>query len=234
MVFNQDFLAHHGIKGQKWGVRRFQNEDRTLTEEGKERYSKGERLASKLYKEAQKVEPKITEDVKDAISKSKATIYGLEHLLKTAESTARKIKADSQEKKISVEEASKGIKDSVRYTSVSDDNNYASDYRSIREALSRKGYTEVRCRNYFDLYRKGEAHHKQITSVFEDKNGRKFELQFQTESSIKAKELKTPLYEESRVPSVSEKKKKELVKQMDKLMGDVPDPKGVFGIKSHG
>ena len=32
-------LYHHGIKGQKWGVRRFQNEDGTLTEKGKERYS---------------------------------------------------------------------------------------------------------------------------------------------------------------------------------------------------
>ena len=33
-------LYHHGILGQKWGVRRFQNLDRTLTEEGKKRYSK--------------------------------------------------------------------------------------------------------------------------------------------------------------------------------------------------
>lgn len=33
-------LCHWGIKGQKWGVRRFENPDGTLTEEGKNRYNK--------------------------------------------------------------------------------------------------------------------------------------------------------------------------------------------------
>lgn len=36
------YLAHHGILGQKWGVRRYENEDGTLTEEGKKRYSRSE------------------------------------------------------------------------------------------------------------------------------------------------------------------------------------------------
>lgn len=31
-------LSHHGIKGQKWGVRRFQNPDGSLTPEGRRRY----------------------------------------------------------------------------------------------------------------------------------------------------------------------------------------------------
>lgn len=34
------YIAHHGIKGQKWGVRRYQNPDGTLTELGKKRYVK--------------------------------------------------------------------------------------------------------------------------------------------------------------------------------------------------
>lgn len=34
---NYYILEHHGIKGQKWGVRRFQNKDGTLTAEGRQR-----------------------------------------------------------------------------------------------------------------------------------------------------------------------------------------------------
>ena len=39
-------LRHHGIKGQKWGVRRYQNDDGSLTPIGKLRYG-----TSKDYQE---------------------------------------------------------------------------------------------------------------------------------------------------------------------------------------
>lgn len=33
-----EYICHHGIKGQKWGIRRYQNADGSLTEEGRRRY----------------------------------------------------------------------------------------------------------------------------------------------------------------------------------------------------
>ena len=40
-MYKDDYLYHHGIKGQKWGVRRYRNEDGSLTSAGKKRYYTG-------------------------------------------------------------------------------------------------------------------------------------------------------------------------------------------------
>lgn len=52
-------LYHHGIKGQRWGVRRYQNDDGTLTAEGRARYGidengKMSKEGKKLYKQDEK------------------------------------------------------------------------------------------------------------------------------------------------------------------------------------
>lgn len=38
---NYEYIAHHGIKGQKWGVRRYQNPDGSLKPAGRKRRSDG-------------------------------------------------------------------------------------------------------------------------------------------------------------------------------------------------
>lgn len=35
-----NYLSHHGIKGMKWGIRRFQNKDGSLTPAGKKRQAR--------------------------------------------------------------------------------------------------------------------------------------------------------------------------------------------------
>lgn len=51
----EEDLMHHGIKGMKWGIRRYQNEDGSLTSTGKVRYAKKEwKNASKEFNKSQR------------------------------------------------------------------------------------------------------------------------------------------------------------------------------------
>ena len=73
VLLSEDELYHHGIKGMRWGVRRYQNPDGSLTEAGRRKLEKAD------YKWAKKNTNKITDKAKKA-SQKELDSYGNELL----------------------------------------------------------------------------------------------------------------------------------------------------------
>lgn len=69
----EKYLVHHGIRGQKWGVRRFQNEDGSLTPAGLKRYEKQIKKAEKAYNKSGRGDNyrKLTSDFQKAVQSDK-------------------------------------------------------------------------------------------------------------------------------------------------------------------
>ena len=104
-------LEHHGIKGQKWGVRRFQNTDGSLTPDGKKRYgvddkkvkykvtvqSPFEKKQEKLARKEQRMTEK--EEIQRRKNELKERQKNLKNLGKSKETIKKENEADLAKKK---------------------------------------------------------------------------------------------------------------------------------------
>lgn len=88
-----DEIKHHGIKGQKWGVRRYQNADGSLTAAGKKRYGTQENF-EKQYQEDVKRNVKNTKKAVGAAQK--AATAKQQNRERAKEEKKREIKADRE------------------------------------------------------------------------------------------------------------------------------------------
>lgn len=127
----------------------------------------------------------------------------------------------------------KEINDAVRYTAILSDKNFVQQYNLTKTEMTKMGYEETRCKNYFEEYKQGKVNHKSVQTNYRTQDGYTFEIQFQTKASQNAKDKKVPLYNEARDSNTSDARKKELEKEMRKLADKVPDPPGIDKIDSH-
>ena len=87
----EDYLAHWGVKGMRWGVRRYQNKDGTLTPAGQKRYNKEMtklKAEEKVLKNKQKTQAKINklEEKRRSVNEQKRNIGKKPGLNKSSDS----------------------------------------------------------------------------------------------------------------------------------------------------
>lgn len=123
----EDYLVHHGILGQKWGIRRYQNKDGTLTNKGKKRAAKLKYEYEKLTRKSidddavntkYRPKPKDARDMSDAELKRRIERMQMEANYKKLVESEGGAKLASEGRKFATDTTKRLISDTIVATTI--------------------------------------------------------------------------------------------------------------------
>lgn len=142
------YLVHHGTKGMRWGIRRYQNKDGSLTPAGKKRY---DREMKKLREEEQTI--KNREATKAKLAKLDAKRQDLDARKKALDADPEQREAETKLKAIEGKSAKPGKRKKIKDMSTEElramkerlqlEKDYKDLLRSTRQESVDKGRTFV-------------------------------------------------------------------------------------------
>ena len=151
----QNSLTHWGIKGQRWGLRRFRNEDGTLTEAGRKRYGANLDPSDTSYGNVSKIRRgEIQREYDELVEKqpnAKLKQYNLKNKLKDAENIERGAKLKEKGETVG--------------------KNYIKGSVAVGAAyLARMGLTSFLNKRLYSLYDEGKwtPKHKEVAQTIND------------------------------------------------------------------